>query len=257
MTTAGQWDPTQYNRFAAEREQPFHDLVALLEPVTGAEVVDLGCGDGRLTALLHQRLSARHTVGIDSSPEMLARTTAHAGPDVEFEAGDLSEWRGVNVDVVLANASLHWVPDHEAVLRRYRDALAPDGQLAVQVPANPDHPSHEVSRILAEEWFGADAPRDPVADHVLRPETYAELLATLGFARQHVRLQVYGHRLARTSDVVEWVKGTSLTRFARVLPPEDYDRFVAEYRRRLMDVLGDREDYFYAFKRILFWGRLG
>ena len=242
------WDPKQYNRFAAEREQPFWDLASLLRDASGAHIVDLGCGDGRLTAALHDRLAAASTLGIDSSPAMLADAPSDVA-GVTFTPGDISTWVGDGYDVVFANASLQWVGDHAAVLRRWRESLAPGGQLAVQVPANADHPSHTVLAELA----GADAPPDPVATNVLRPEQYAELLHSLGFAEQHVRLQVYGHVLPTSADVVEWVRGTSLTRLGdRGRDPE----FVDEYRRRLLGVIGDASPFFYAFKRILMWGRL-
>jgi len=240
------WDPGQYNRFAAEREQPFWDLAALVEPVAGMHVVDLGCGDGRLTVTLHERLGAASTLGIDSSPSMLAAAPTDV-PGVTFTPGDIGTWIGDRYDLVFANASLQWVPDHERVLTRWRDSLSPGGQLAVQVPANADHPSHTVLAEMAPEV------PDPVATNVLPPARYAELLHDLGFAEQHVRLQVYGHVLASSADVVEWVKGTSLTRFGdRGRDPA----FVDEYRRRLLAVIGERGPYFYGFKRILLWGRL-
>lgn len=61
-----------------------------------------------------------------------------------------------------------------------------------------------------------------------------------------------------TSEVVDWVSGTSLTRFFSRLEPEPelHDAFIARYRDRLLERLGDRQPYFYAFKRILLWGRL-
>jgi trans-aconitate 2-methyltransferase len=159
---------------------------------------------------------------------------------------------------VFANASLHWVPDHPAVLARWWAALAPGGQLAVQVPSNADHASHTVAVELAEREpylsaLGGTPPPDPVAANVLTPERYAGVLHDLGAARQHVRLQVYGHVLDRSADVVEWVKGTSLTRFAKALPPDLYDRFVDEYRRLLLAEIGDTAPYFYPFKRVLMW----
>lgn len=249
------WDPEQYNRFAAEREQPFWDLCGLLEPVERPAVVDLGCGDGRLTAELHQRLEARATIGIDSSPSMLAEAHPRATSHLHFVEGDLATWEADGMDVVFSNAALHWVGDHAGVLDWWRNSLAPGGQLAVQMPANADHPSHNVARDLAAEWLGPDAPADPVHDHVRGPEHYAALLFDLGFARQHVRLQVYAHVLESSSDVVEWVKGTSLTRFKGVLDPDQYERFLVEYRRRLVDALGERRPFFYPFKRILLWGR--
>ena len=249
------WDRAQYNRFSAEREQPFWDLVALIEAIPDPTVVDLGCGDGRLTAALHSRLGASSTVGVDSSPEMLAGAEAHRRADVSFEQGDLAAWSG-RADIVFANASLQWVPDHETVISCWTKSLEVGGQLAVQVPANADHPSHVVAQQLAAEWIGEAAPPDPVAENVLRPERYAEILHRLGFERQSVRLQVYGHRLDTTADVVEWVKGTSLTRFKSVLSEGELGRFIDEYRTRLLAELGQQQPYFYPFKRILMWGRL-
>ena len=126
---------------------------------------------------------------------------------------------------MLAAASLQWVPDHPTVLARWAAALAPGGQLAVQVPANAWMPSHRVMDELANSpaWrdeFGPDGPPvDPVAVNVLEPEEYARLLFDLGFTEQHVRLQVYAHVLPSTHHVVEWVRGTTLTRFEKRLAP--------------------------------------
>ena len=258
MTDA--WNPDQYHRFREQRRAPFFDLLNLVQPGVG-RVVDLGCGSGELTALLAERTGATDTVGIDRSAAMLTEAQAHERPGLRFEEGDLAKWGDPAdpVDLVFANAALQWVPDHAAVLERWAGALRPGGQLAVQVPANVDHPSHRLSaEVATEEPFrsalGGTPPPDPVLD-VLAPEQYAELLYCLGFVEQHVRLQVYGHVLASTTEVVEWVKGTSLTRFQRLLSPALFDAFVDRYRNRLLDELGSHTPYFYAFKRILFWAR--
>lgn len=251
------WDPDQYRRFQAERDQPFLDLLDLVEPVgPDAAAVDLGCGDGRLTALAHERLAPASTLGIDSSAAMLA--DAPTGVDgLRFEQGDISTWTAdAAFDVVLANAALHWVPDHPAVLGRWVAALRPGGQLAVQVPANADHASHTVLAEVTAE-LGIEAEPDPVAVNVLRPEGYAALLDDLGATEQSVRLQVYAHRLATSADVVEWVKGTTLTRVRKVADDATYAAFLDHYRTRLLDVIGDRAPYTYLFKRILFRARFG
>jgi trans-aconitate 2-methyltransferase len=255
MTASGDWDPGQYNKFAAEREQPFWDLARLLQPVDSPTVVDLGCGDGRLTAALNDQLDASSTVGVDSSPAMMAAAADHRSDRVRFESGDIGAWeRAGSFDVVFANASLQWVPDHPDVLARWANSLRPDGQLAVQVPTNADHPAHRVASELAAEWM-EDPPADPVGENVLAPERYSELLDELGFGHQLVRLQVYAHHLSSTSQLVEWVKGTTLTRFKQPLGDDEWLRFIDAYRQRLLDVLGERSPYFYPFKRILLWGR--
>jgi trans-aconitate 2-methyltransferase len=261
MTRANdsQWDPDQYERFRTERAKPFWDLAALVQPCPGGRVVDLGCGTGELTKELHELLQASETVGIDSSPAMLERASAFAGAGLRFELGDIAAWEPAPYDVVFSNAALHWLPHHRLLLARLTQAIPAGGQLAVQVPANADHPSHTVGmEVAGEAPFAGALAADPPPDsgtRVLAPEDYAMLLDELGFGEQLVRLQVYLHRLASSGDVVEWVKGTALTFFRARLSDELYDLFLERYQRRLLDVIGDRRPYLYTFKRILMWGR--
>ena len=247
------WDPTQYNRFKDEREQPFWDLASLLQPVSSPTVVDLGCGDGRLTAALHRSLAAGQTLGIDNSAAMIGAAAGHASGEVTFELGDIEPWESPGTyDIVFSNAALHWLPDHRSVLQRWVQSLRPGGQLAVQVPANADHPAQRLAAELAEELI-ANPPPDPVTRNVLAPEAYSTLLDELGCSDQQVRLQVYAHHLGSTEDVVEWLKGSTLTRFNAPLGPEGWQRFVDIYRDRLLAELGIRSPYLYTFKRILIW----
>jgi trans-aconitate 2-methyltransferase len=249
------WDPALYDRFAAERAQPFYDLVALCRPVEGGSAVDLGCGTGRLTADLHRAVGAASTTGIDTSAPMLAE--APVGVEgLTFARGDLAEWHGPPVDLVFANASLHWVGDHPALLARLRQQIAPGGQLAFGVPANFGHPSHTVAKaVAAEPEFAAAGPVEDRGAAVLAPERYAELLDGLGASELHVRLQVYGHHLESSEAVVDWVAGTALTPYRARMEPALYERFVERYRVRLLAELGERRPYFYAFPRILCWAR--
>jgi trans-aconitate 2-methyltransferase len=249
------WDPGTYNQFAVEREQPFWDLVELLESFDAERVVDLGCGDGRLTASLSEYIGSHSMLGIDSSSAMIKEAQFRSSERVRFEVGDIGGWEQADsYDLIFANASLQWVPDHAATLTRWSRSLRQRGQLAVQVPANADHPSHRVAGELAQELLD-DPPPDVVTQNVLAPEIYAGLLDELGFRRQHVRLQVYVHHLPSTSDVVDWVKGTTLTRFKEPLGDAGWNRFIELYRERLLAELGDRSPFVYPFKRILIWGR--
>lgn len=251
------WNPVQYERFAAERRQPFEDLCALVEPVPAMRIVDLGCGTGELTAALHERTGAASTLGIDRSAQMLARSTAFARPGLRFAPGDVASFADDAAwDLVFSNAALQWVPGHAHLLERLGRALAPGGQLAVQVPANFDHPSHRIAAdVAAEEPFASAMTTSPATPAVLPPEAYATLLDELGFTRQHVRLQVYAHHLPRRDDVVEWVRGTTLTGYQAALPGELFELFLERYRARLLPQLRDTEPFFYPFKRILMWAR--
>ena len=255
------WNPGQYEQFADERTRPFIDLLALVEPAPFPRAVDLGCGTGALTMLAANQLAVGQMVGIDNSAAMLRKAALVAQPNVAFVDGDIGLWTSTgDHDLIIANASLQWVPDHPTVIRRWTEALRQGGQLAIQVPSNAAMPSHRVAVRVAEREpylsaFHGAPPADPVAANVLAPEQYAQLLYDLGFVRQHVRLQVYPHVLPSSRHVVEWVRGTTLTRFQKVLEPSLFERFLADYERELLAEIGEHQPFFFGFRRVLLWGR--
>ena len=211
-------------------------------------VVDFGCGTGELTRALHDHLQAEETIGIDSSETMLLKSASFGTEMLRFERGDIEGFvTDRPYDLVFSNAALHWIEDHERLFARLTSFLAPHGQLAVQMPYNHDHPSQTIAAELAPQ-FGAEPRRPPL----LPPERYAELLHRLGFVRQHVRIQVYGHVLPSSRDVAEWTKGSTLTEYQRKLGGR-YEAFIVAYSERLVAALGDARPCFFPFKRLLVW----
>jgi trans-aconitate 2-methyltransferase len=151
---------------------------------------------------------------------------------------------------------LHWVDDHHRLIPRLAAALAPSGQLAFQVPAQHDALTHTFAdELAAREPFASALGGWRRSQPVLTPDDYARLLFRCGFSDPKVHLIVYPHVLASRDEVVEWVKGSLLTEYKRNLPDEVYDRFVREYRERLISRLEDARPCFYPFKRILCWGQ--
>lgn len=240
------WNPAQYERFKAERRQPFDDLVALIDRRPEMRILDLGCGTGELTRELHATLGAAETLGVDSSASMLEKANAFAGEKVHFARAEIETFAPAQpVDLIFSNAALHWVDDHESLFARLATFLAPRGRLAVQMPANEPHASHATAVETARE-HGIEPRRSPM----LAPERYAEILHRLGFTRQHVRLQIYGHLLDSSADVVEWVKGTLLTDYER-RAGDRWPQFLARYRERLFEKIGeDVRPYFFTYRRI-------
>jgi Trans-aconitate methyltransferase len=253
------WNPDQYERFRQERRQPFLDLLGLIDRKPGLHVIDLGCGTGELTRTLHEELGAAQTVGIDNSESMLSRSDAAVTDGLTFTLQDIEgllQTRG-RYDVIFSNAALHWLPDHPRVFAELTSRLNPGGQLAIQVPANDDHPSHLIARQIAVEDHFYEAMNGEAGEtNVLRPEEYSLLLHRLGFSRQTVRMGVYGHLLPSREAVLDWVRGTVMTRYESRLSPEDFGRFIERYRERLFQELEDEKPFFYPFKRILIWAEL-
>jgi len=250
------WDPGQYHRFQTERRAPFYDLLRLVRRRPGTRVVDLGCGTGELTRLVHLELQAQTTLGVDNAASMLARAP-RATAGLEFVQADIATFAATApVDLMFSNAALHWLANHEELFTRLTRQLAADGQLAVQMPANFDQPSHTTAAAVADEEpfrSALGAFRPPY--HVHPPEAYAAWLARLGYREQHVRQQVYGHWLASRDDVVEWVKGTTLVPYRDRLPAPLYAQYLERYRQRLLPQLEETRPFFFPFKRLLIWAQ--
>ena len=107
-------------------------------------MVDLGCGPGNSTELLVERFPAAEIVGIDNSEAMLVSARERL-PQATFELSDIATWAPrprKAPDLIYANASLQWVPDHVTLIPRLFDALAPGGVLAIQMPDNRQEPTY-------------------------------------------------------------------------------------------------------------------
>ncbi len=227
------WDPGQYLAFAGERLRPAVDLLQRVPLASPRTILDLGCGAGNVTKLLHERWPAARITGVDSSAEMLGRARA-ALPEADWIQADLARWEPrAAADLVFSNAALHWLGDHGSLFPRIASWVEPGGILAVQMPASFHHPSHASAYALAAE--------DPWRKHFsgLRPFAAVHELRDYHawLAPQAPRLDLwettYLHLLEGDDPVTEWFKGSLLVPFLEALPAELHEPFLAAYRARV------------------------
>ena len=226
------WDPAAYRRYGAERSRPFFDLVARIDAERPRAVADLGCGPGELTLALAQRWPGARLEGVDSSPEMIDKARARGGPAV-FRVGDIRDWRpAADVDVLVTNATLQWVPEHRELLGRWTAQLPPGAWLAMQVPGNFDAPSHRAIRQVAARHGAAHVLREAPVDD---PAGYAGLLLDAG-ATVDAWETTYLHLLADDGaghPVLRWVEGTALRPVKAVLDDNAWRSFRADLAREI------------------------
>jgi trans-aconitate 2-methyltransferase len=222
------WDAGTYHRVSVPHEEWARSVLDRLSLGGDETVLDAGCGSGRVTALLIERLPEGRVVAVDGSPSMVAKVGEVLRPQDEARVADLAGLELEEpVDAVFSSAVFHWVLDHDALFRSLRAALRPGGRIAAQCGgAGNIGRLREVTREVQE--------REPYAAHFAgfeEPWNYAgeeetgERLERAGFAEARSWLQPW--RILPPSPA-EFLATVCLGPHMDRLPGPLRNRFVAD-----------------------------
>jgi trans-aconitate 2-methyltransferase len=229
----------QYVQFERERTRPVRDLLAAVPTKAVERAIDIGCGPGNSTELLIAHAPQAHVSGLDSSADMLDSARERL-PQIDFTLADIAQWSATvqdgapRYDLILANAVLQWLPDHDMLFAQLVRRLASGGHLAVQMPDNLDEPAHRLLREIAASGPWADQLKGVERTARYDARHYYALLAPL-CSRVDVWRTTYYHPLAGGPDaVVAWFKGSALRPFLAALASDDERAaFTAQYREAI------------------------
>jgi trans-aconitate 2-methyltransferase len=227
------WSAKQYTAFEDERTRPVRDLLSGLPALGARNAVDLGCGPGNSTEVLAGRFPNARIGGIDSSGDMIAAARERL-PAVDFEVVEIGAWiqgnAGDGFDVILANAVLHWVPDHAALFPALLSRLAPGGSLAAQMPDNLAEPAQILMCEIAGDgpWRRKLAAAGEARVPLQSADWYYRLLRSSG-ARVDVWRTTYYHPLVDENAIVVWFKGSGLRPFLDPLEAGERSAYLARY----------------------------
>lgn len=130
--TTRQWDGRSYDRISAPMESLGREVLARLELRGDELVLDVGCGSGRITEALIERLPRGRVIALDASQSMVAAARRRL-PRADVRVMDALELELEEpVDAILSTATFHWIADHERLFRRLRAALRRGGRLLAQ-----------------------------------------------------------------------------------------------------------------------------
>jgi trans-aconitate 2-methyltransferase len=153
-----QWDGSSYDRISGTMEALGLEVLARLELAGDEVVLDAGCGSGRITEALIERLPGGRVIAVDQSESMIAAARARLGDRVDLRVLDLLELElSEPVDAILSTATFHWIADHDRLFARLHAALRPEGRLVAQCggEGNIDVLRGKAATVLAREPYAA------------------------------------------------------------------------------------------------------
>ncbi len=245
------WNSLQYTKFIAQRTQPARDLAVRLASFAPRKAVDIGCGPGNSTRLLRDIFPQASILGIDSSPNMIAKAKEDH-PELDFCVCDARSLDG-RFDLIYSNACFHWIPDHRTFLPALMDKLNAGGVLAVQMPYNNAEPLYRIiNETVADPKWGFDSTRLE-NNLTLSPKEYDEILSGCSSSFDIWETKYY-HRMPDHQSLFEWVKSAKLRPYLDPLTEEKGKELEAEIvakAKKEYPVMSDGNVVF-GFRRLFF-----
>lgn len=213
------WNPELYLRFNKERTQPALDLLNRIDMATPRKVLDVGCGPGNSTQILVQRWPAAAILGIDSSVAMIAKAQADY-PQAEWAVMDALHLTYVNeFDVIFSNAVIHWLPDHETLLKNLIQALTDNGVLAIQMPLYHEMPVYALVETLYQKRFPESSFDSSRAFNFHSADYYYDILARMPYPFALWETS-YFHIMNSHQQILEMIQSAGLKPYLDEIPSE-------------------------------------
>lgn len=249
-----EWNAAAYHRIDGLQQSMAHEVIGRLKFAGSEKVLDVGCGDGAITAKVAALVPDGEVVGVDASKEMVEFASRHSAATVRrnltFRVGDARCLDFPSIfDRVISFNALHWIQEQEAVLRGVWNALKPGGCAHLRlVPHGPRRSLEDVIETTAHDprWATSFRETVPPFQHP-EPEAYAELAAAAGFGVESVQ---------RTDHAWDFGSHDAFQAFARVtfvewtkrLPEPAREAFIDDALARYRPVASTRPGEDHCFK---------
>jgi trans-aconitate 2-methyltransferase len=229
VTGTSDWDAATYDRVADPQEEWGREVLARLDPAGDESALDAGCGSGRVTRHLLDRLPEGRVIGVDGSPSMIElarRNLEPFGDRVELRVGDMLELElSEPVDIVFSNATFHWIGDHARLFGCLFAALAPGGVIEAQCggEGNVAEWKRAIEASEGDERFAAYLRGMPDTHYFASVGDTETRLRRVGFGDVRVWLE---RKTVRPPEPRAFVRAVGLTRHLEQLPADLHDEFV-------------------------------
>jgi trans-aconitate methyltransferase len=241
-----EWDAAEYSRRSSLQEAMGQEVLALLDLNGSERILDVGCGDGKITAEIATRVPRGSVVGVDASQDMIRFASSHFGPAVwpnlRFQVADARRLPFRNeFNLVVSFNALHWLPEQDAALRSIRSAMMSDGRAQLRlVPAGQrkslENVVEETRR--SSRWAAHfNDFRDPYLH--LTPEQYAAMAERSGLRVLSIHTEAKAWDFKSRPAFFAFCS-VGLVEWTRHLPEAERPEFINDVLDRYQAVVADR-----------------
>lgn len=251
------WNPEIYNQFKNIRYQPFFDLVENISSDGLKSAIDIGCGTGEQTKILSEKFADANFLGIDSSTEMLEKSSSLGNERLSFKQQTIEELYDSNEkwDLIFSNAALQWSDNHEKLFPKLLSLLSENGQFAVQMPVQSENILNQILfQLASEELYKSQLNNWNRVSPVLTLDEYTKIMFDAGLKDLNISMKVYPIIADDAEKLFQFISGSALIPYLEILDQDSHDKFIIEYKKRIAEKF-ENFPAIYAFKRILLYGR--
>ncbi len=236
-TAALDFDGEKYRLASAHQKEWGARLIEDLKLKGSERILDLGCGDGALTAELARRVPHGFVLGIDSSPSMIAAASQWAGPNLKFERRDITEivYRG-EFDLLFSNSALHWIKDHSRLLPRLRTALRAGGTMRFNFPAAGNCPTFNrtIRHLMALPKYAPGFQSFDWPWYMPGPDDYRRVVSRFSWQELRVAGEVADRFFPDVEALTRWIDQPCLVPFLPRVGSSEREAFRAEVVARMI-----------------------
>jgi trans-aconitate 2-methyltransferase len=224
-TGAREWDAATYDEVSDPQFEWGMEVLERLELRGDETVVDAGCGSGRVTEQLLERLPDGRVIAVDGSAAMIEKAKERLGDRAEYSVSDLVELELPDpVELVFSTATFHWIPDHDDLFRQMRSVLKPGGRLVAQCGGKGNVATHTqaIASVAADPEYAQHLTQAKGLWNFASPEETEPRLAGAGFSDVRCWLQP---KPVQPSRPLEFISTVTLGPVLDQLPEEKRQPF--------------------------------
>jgi trans-aconitate methyltransferase len=198
------WDGFEYKENSAPQELAALKVLSNIKLNGDENILDMGCGDGKITLKISKMLKNGNVLGVDSSQSMIKEAKKFKSKNLDFDVLDINDLNFENkFDIIISFATLHWIEDHPSMLKKVHAALKKNGKIYFTVLR--ELPLPEMKDLFSKEKWIKHFKNKKLNIFPQKKESYLKFLEKLNFKNIHVIKENFYYTCKNFSECLNYI----------------------------------------------------